>query len=215
MAFKLAIADTVGINVNGSTRDANGVEQPFAFALFCDRLKNDDLVAWVTEPGRTANRFFQEHAKGWRDQALVLDDANQPAPFSAEALEAARLWAGGQFTTEEDAPAAQGKAELDEDAAVFGIRIVGPVAPPRDELHIFHLWPENMLAWEVFLACGSQWRVSMDGREGLDYPGVEIVLQAFHLRPRRRQEVRRHLRVMEFACLDEWASQRRNKRDLH
>jgi len=83
---------------------------------------------------------------------------------------------------------------------------------PRQEPDVFHLWPENARTWGLFLGCASQWRTSMDGREGLDYGGVELVLRRSGLRPRRLREAWDAIVAMEFACLDVWAQRRREAR---
>lgn len=88
MAFKLAIADRIGVKVEGSTTHEDGAKVPFSFILVCNRLKHEELRA-ITEDSAsraTANEFFEKHALDWRDQHLVLDDAGRAAPFSVDAL---------------------------------------------------------------------------------------------------------------------------------
>ena len=58
------------------------------------------------------------------------------------------------------------------------------------------------------MACSSQWRTSMAGREGLDYPGVQIVIDQQRIRPRYRRQRFRELQVMESAALQAWAAAR-------
>lgn len=88
MKYTLAIADKIGVKVEGATQNAEGVKVPHSFILVCNRLPHDELRA-ITEDAAsklTANEFFEQHALGWRDQTLVLDGAGQAAPYSVEAL---------------------------------------------------------------------------------------------------------------------------------
>jgi len=41
------------------------------------------------------------------------------------------------------------------------------------------VWPENWLAVELFLRCQTQWRISLNGRAGLDY-GVVLSLGSLY-----------------------------------
>ncbi|KQT10964.1 hypothetical protein [Ramlibacter sp. Leaf400] len=84
--FKLAIADTIGVLVKGAYMDENAAEKEFSFTLFCVRLANEELRQ-LSEKYPTAFEFLRAHARGWKDQTLVVDEANQPAPFSPDALE--------------------------------------------------------------------------------------------------------------------------------
>jgi hypothetical protein len=86
MAFKLAVADMIGITVEGATRDDHGKDKPFKFVLVCDRLDADQIRAQLNDKEGTTTGFFEEHAKDWRGQNLVLGDDDKPAPFSVEAL---------------------------------------------------------------------------------------------------------------------------------
>ena len=36
----------------------------------------------------------------------------------------------------------------------------------------FEVWPENWPAVELFLRCQTQWRISINGRAGLDYSAL-------------------------------------------
>ncbi len=87
MAYRLAISDKVGVKVEGSTVDEDGVEKRFRFVLVCDRLPQDRLRDLIADKSATSMDFFRDHAHGWRDQRLVLDADGNPAPFSLEALQ--------------------------------------------------------------------------------------------------------------------------------
>ncbi len=81
--------------------------------------------------------------------------------------------------------------------------------PPRlqkDRPDDFDLWPEHWAAWNVYLGCGTQWRkrvVPMGLQqgltvwEGLDYPGVEVVMRRYRVPEERFDEVFSHLQVLE------------------
>lgn len=58
----------------------------------------------------------------------------------------------------------------------------------------------------------TQWRIGMQGREGLDYPGVTDYLRnVARIRPRQFAEVFGALQAMERAALAEWDKQRADK----
>lgn len=99
---------------------------------------------------------------------------------------------------------AQPEAEVNEALAFFGLVAEGPVLP---RLEPFYLWPENLEAWDLFMAVQTQWRGSGMAREGLDYAGVDIVMgqrRKWRLHRRRRLA---EVQVMERACLTVWAEQ--------
>ena len=64
---------------------------------------------------------------------------------------------------------------------------------------------DNKLALLVFSALRTQWRViaGMGGvsYQGLEYASVPMVMDEFHVPPRRRAALHRDLRVMERAAL--------------
>lgn len=118
--------------------------------------------------------------------------------------EAARLWASGALASEADDEGR--RSGLDEQFAFFGIGVSGDEVvasePPAPE---FYLWPENVEAWALFLACSTQWRGSGMQREGLDYEGVEVVMRRRHVRRRLRDRRFAEIQLMEMACLKAWA----------
>jgi hypothetical protein len=92
---------------------------------------------------------------------------------------------------------------LTEQFAALGIQPEEPVDVSGPALLPFHLFPENAPAWALFMCVQTQWRGGMQ-REGLDYPGVQAVIDS-------RREWRKHRRarfadiqVIERAVLDEW-----------
>lgn len=95
-------------------------------------------------------------------------------------------------------------AIVDTALAAFGLVADAPVVAEEE---IFYLWPDNLPAWQLFQRCGTQWRSSMAGREGLDYAGVQVVMGMAHIRPRQRRQRFAELQVMESAALKAWAEQ--------
>lgn len=71
------------------------------------------------------------------------------------------------------------------------------------------LWPENLLAWQCWMAVQTQWRVGMGGPTGLDYAGVRAFLDLAGLRKKDRLEVFAGLAAMERATLEVWAERSR------
>lgn len=115
-------------------------------------------------------------------------------------------------TTDHDAPPDESTDETASALAAFGLVAVdergAELAPRRP---VFWLWPEHQAALDLFLACGTQWRVGMGGATGLDYAGVHALMQLrHHIRPRQRRSLFAELQVMERATLAEWARQRRS-----
>lgn len=86
MAFKLNIGDVIEFSVKGSVNDgARSI--PFNFALQGRRLQTAEYRD-VLKPDSDVliREFLAENLTGWRGQRLVLDDADAPAAYSAEAL---------------------------------------------------------------------------------------------------------------------------------
>lgn len=121
--------------------------------------------------------------------------------------EAARLWARRELTNEEEHVQQETAAQdsLSEQFAALGIQPDGPVHVAQP-LQPFYLFPENVEAWRLFGAVQTQWRGGT-AREGLDYPGVQIVIAQRRAWRLRRRRLMAEILVMERACLDEWGKQ--------
>jgi len=66
---------------------------------------------------------------------------------------------------------------------------------------VFEIWPDNRRALELFLACGTQWRVGPAGGVlGLDYPGVAALFRM--KRVKDQDAMLTDLQVMEAAALE-------------
>lgn len=86
MAFKLAIANVVEIPVRFKVQDG-GTTKTHAFTLIGDRLDQQQVRDLAKDDETTVKELLMQRLTGWRAQRLVLDDSDQPAPFSPEALE--------------------------------------------------------------------------------------------------------------------------------
>jgi len=79
-------------------------------------------------------------------------------------------------------------------------RLIAPQLQ-RERPEDFELWPEHAEAWGVYLGCGTQWvkSVGLWGVvwEGLNYPGVEVVMRRYGVPPERESEVFAQLQVLE------------------
>ena len=82
--------------------------------------------------------------------------------------------------------------------------------PPLAPAETFALWPENVPAFELWLAVQTQWRMGPNGPIGLDYAGVEAHMRCgLRMRPRQLRRRWGELRAMEQAALEEFAQRRR------
>lgn len=131
-------------------------------------------------------------------------------------MEAARLWARGELTTEgadDTNTAEKEQAQLGDAMAFFGLVPDRPIGPAASAGEVFYLWPENLPAWSLFMDCGTQWRSDASGsRTGLDYQGVHIVMVEWHgLAPRKRRERWGAIRLLERACLQAWSEKRQEQ----
>lgn len=77
-----------------------------------------------------------------------------------------------------------------------------------DDTEVFHLWPENVAAWRLFMGCSNRWLSGMGGREGLDAYGVEVELRLHRVRPRQRRQRWAEIKAMESEALTVWEEQR-------
>lgn len=63
------------------------------------------------------------------------------------------------------------------------------------------VWPDNLLAVNVFIAMGSQWRIGTNGATGLDYSALPVVMRMVGISAKDRSAVFEDVRVMEDAAL--------------
>lgn len=76
---------------------------------------------------------------------------------------------------------------------------------------IFCLWPCNIVAWQIFMAIQTQWRVGPNGPTGLDYTAVHAVMQIRGIGSKKLALVFDQICRMESATLDVWADQAKNR----
>lgn len=126
--------------------------------------------------------------------------------------QAARLWASGQLATtknhdDDDDAAAQDTAAA---LAVWGLQadtdhLASQAAAPK----LFCIWPDCVGTWSIWQRLQTQWRMSANGREGLDYAGVTAYLQdVLRVKHRDFARVFGEIQAMEAAALEAWAKQR-------
>jgi hypothetical protein len=65
------------------------------------------------------------------------------------------------------------------------------------------LWPDNLIAANVFITMGTQWRVGPGGAYGLDYGTLPAVMDMLGVQAADRAEVLDAIRTMEDAALEE------------
>lgn len=89
-------------------------------------------------------------------------------------------------------------AKLQASAEGLGITLPPKMLEPEEPQH-YEVWPENWRAVDLFLRCQTQWRLSINGRAGLDYPAVLEVGRLYSVDdlPRTLED----LQVMELAIL--------------
>ncbi|USU01769.1 DUF1799 domain-containing protein [Pseudomonas siliginis] len=61
----------------------------------------------------------------------------------------------------------------------------------------YEVWPDNWLAFLLFEAMSTQWRVGMGGATGLDYNALPPVASMLGMKRREIPEVFHDIRVME------------------
>ena len=99
-----------------------------------------------------------------------------------------------------------GDETLPEDAIATALAAIGlqmESTPAAEEE--FHLWPENVATFNLWLAVQTQWRVGMNGRTGLDYSAVDVCMRLHQVRKKEQREMFVGLQAMEQATLDEWS----------
>jgi hypothetical protein len=108
-----------------------------------------------------------------------------------------------RFPTDDDEP--EPEDAVAEALAAFGLKAEAPL-DLDDE---FHLWPENESVFWLWMAVQTQWDVSDGVRYKLDYQGVKVVADARGVRKKDWGGIFSRLQMMEQACLNEWARNRR------
>ena len=86
-------------------------------------------------------------------------------------------------------------AASEAEAAAFGFTLADIEPDPVE------IWPDNMLAVQVFDALDTQWRVGFNGPIGLDYNVLREIWQRLKVPTKERDQVFSDLRIMESAAL--------------
>jgi hypothetical protein len=96
------------------------------------------------------------------------------------------------------------EAQLNESFAALGL----VVSAPLDLEDEFFLWPENVVAFDLWLGVQTQWNIDSGKRTGLNYPGVQICLNNLVAKKKERPEFFMTLQAMERTALDQWSEKR-------
>jgi hypothetical protein len=83
MSFKIAIGNIVQVPLKFTLRDGS-VDKLFAFSLTAMRRTPEEIDA---DTEKTLKDFLLDNITDWCGQTLVLQDNNEPAPFSREAFD--------------------------------------------------------------------------------------------------------------------------------
>ncbi|HEX9173853.1 MAG TPA: hypothetical protein VF861_14465 [Telluria sp.] len=83
MAHKFVVRSKLPVRVKGELVGEDGKPVQIDFNLRCKRLTQDEVD--TENKGVPIKDFIRKVAEGWDD---VLDEQNQPLPFSAENLDA-------------------------------------------------------------------------------------------------------------------------------
>jgi hypothetical protein len=81
MALKLVKRNKLLVHVKGSQTGEDGKSVPFDFKLHCARLTQEEMDETLGDKKESVAAFMKRVTTGWE---AVLDEANQPLPFSEE-----------------------------------------------------------------------------------------------------------------------------------
>lgn len=76
---------------------------------------------------------------------------------------------------------------------------------PKDD-DAFEVFPENWPAFEVFVACSTQWMGIGDNISGLNYPSVYTVMRIYRVKNQR--DTIERIRTMEYSAMLEFAKRK-------
>lgn len=89
MAFKIAVANKVLVNVKGSFKgETPGSKVEYDFDLKMKRLDQEQINERVGSGSITIAGFIEELSEDWFRQSLILNEDDTPAAFSPDALKA-------------------------------------------------------------------------------------------------------------------------------
>lgn len=114
-----------------------------------------------------------------------------------------RLWARGNLRIPSDTDV-EPERQLDDAFVAFGLI-------PEEEIEVeeeCYIWPENVLAFNLWLSVQTQWHTDTGLRTGLNYPGVETCVRHMPIPKKKRAWYFAAIQSMERAALEEWADER-------
>ncbi|KQZ34300.1 DUF1799 domain-containing protein [Massilia sp. Root1485] len=114
-----------------------------------------------------------------------------------------RLWARGDLRIPSDSDV-EPKRQLEDAFAAFGLTLEEEVELEED----CYIWPENVMAFNLWLSVQTQWLTDTGVRIGLNYPGVETCLRHMPIPKNERTWYFAAVQTMERAALEEWAEER-------
>lgn len=83
MAIKIVLSPLVKFKVQGTIKDAAGVDQPFNFSLTCRRLDQDQIKVTLQDETKTITEFLAGVIEAWEG---VRDADDKPLEYSEAAL---------------------------------------------------------------------------------------------------------------------------------
>jgi hypothetical protein len=90
---------------------------------------------------------------------------------------------------------------------MYGLTVEEASGPPVE------VWPDNLLAYNTFVAAATQWRSGMAGPTGLVYSDVESTLRMTRVSRSLWPQVFEDLRLMEDAALETMRAQRKDRKN--
>lgn len=73
---------------------------------------------------------------------------------------------------------------------------------------VTEIWPDNLEAFNLFVAMQTQWRIGMNGATGIDYSALPTVMDLYPVPQERRRALFEDIRLMEREALKVMAEQR-------
>ena len=84
MAIKIVLSPLVKFKVQGTIKDAAGIDQPFSFSLTCRRMDQEQVQATLRdESDKSVTEFLASVIESWEG---VRDDDDKPLAYSEDAL---------------------------------------------------------------------------------------------------------------------------------
>lgn len=91
MAIKIVLSPLVKFKVQGTIKDAAGIDQPFSFSLTCRRLDQDQIKVTLQDETQTIIEFLAGVIEAWEG---VRDEDDKTIEYSEDALKRLALIPG-------------------------------------------------------------------------------------------------------------------------